>query len=173
MSRQLIVASFLIVTLAFPLRVSAQISDERLGTAAITAVRGYSSLTIFDDITVTVSDRAITLTGAVTAPYKRDEICARVAKIDGARSLTDNIRVLPVSPTDASLRIRIAQAIYTNPAFWHYAAMAIPPIHIIVEHGHVELTGVVNNETERTLAYALAQVDGAMSVKNDLKRDAR
>lgn len=173
MSRQLIVTSFLIVALALPLRAFAQISDERLGTAAITSVRGYSSLSIFDDITVTVSDRAITLTGAVTAPYKRDEICARVAKIDGARSVTNNIRVLPVSPTDASLRIRIAQAIYTNPAFWHYAAMACPPIHIIVEHGHVELTGVVNNETERTLAYALAQVDGVMSVKNDLKRDAR
>ena len=138
MSRQLIVASFLIVTLVFPLRASAQISDERLGAAAITAVRGYSSLTIFDDITVTVSDRAITLTGAVTALFKRDEICTRVAKIDGARSVTDNIHVLPVSPTDASLRIRIAQAIYTHPAFWHYAAMAIPPIHIIVEHGHVD-----------------------------------
>ena len=173
MSKQLVVASSLILTLAFPLRASAQISDERLGAAAITAVRGYSSLTIFDDITVTVSDRAITLTGAVTAPFKRDEIGARVAKIDGARSVTNNIHVLPVSPTDASLRIRIAQAIYTHPAFWQYASMACPPIHIIVEHGHVDLTGVVNNETERTLAYALAQVDGVMSVKNDLKRDAR
>jgi len=172
-SRQLLVASFLLAALALPLRASAQISDDRLATAVITAVRGYSSLSIFDDVTVNVSDRAVTLSGAVTAPYKRDEIGARVAKIDGARSVTNNIHVLPVSSTDASLRIRIAQAIYTNPAFWQYAAMACPPIHIIVEHGHVELTGVVNNETERTLAYALAQVDGVMSVKNDLKRDVK
>jgi osmotically-inducible protein OsmY len=169
----LIAASFLVVALVLPARVSAQISDERLGMAAINAVRAYASLSIFDDVTVNVSDRAITLTGAVTAPYKRDEIGARIAKIDGARSVTNNIRVLPVSPTDASLRIRIAQAIYTHPAFWQYASMACPPIHIIVEHGHVDLTGVVNNETERTLAYALAQVDGVLSVKNDLKRDAR
>jgi osmotically-inducible protein OsmY len=156
-----------------PLRASAQISDANLAAAVMNSVRGSSSLGIFDDVTVTVSDRAVTLTGAVTAPYKRDEIGARVAKIDGARSVTNNIHVLPVSPTDASLRIRIAQAIYTHPAFWQYASMACPPIHIIVEHGHVDLTGVVNNETERTLAYALAQVDGVMSVKNDLRRDGK
>jgi hyperosmotically inducible protein len=49
--------------------------------------------------------------------------------------------------------------------------MAQPPIHIVVDNGHVTLTGYVNNETERTLAYALAQVPGTFSVKNDLKLD--
>lgn len=173
MSRQLLVTSFLLVALAAPLRAAAQISDANLAGAVMSAVRGSTALSIFDDVTVTVSDRTVTLTGAVTMPYKRDEVGARVAKIDGARSVTNNIRVLPVSTTDQGLRIRIAQAIYTNPTFWHYAAMTCPPIHIIVEHGHVQLTGVVNNEVERTLAYALAQVDGVMSVKNDLKRDVR
>jgi hyperosmotically inducible protein len=171
--KQLLVASCLLVAIGMPARASAQVSDERLATAVITAIRGVSTLTIFDDVTVTVSDRTVTLTGAVTAPYKRDDIAARVARVDGARAVTNNIRVLPVSSSDAALRVRIAQAIYTNPAFWQYASMACPPIHIIVEHGRVELTGVVNNETERTLAYALAQVDGALSVRNDLKRDAR
>ncbi len=173
MFRQLLVASCLFVALAVPIRASAQISDERLATEVITAVRGTSTLSIFDDVTVTVIDRTVTLTGAVTAPYKRDDVAKRVAKIDSARSVANNIRVLPVSSTDAALRVRIAQAIYTHPAFWQYASMACPPIHIIVEHGRVELTGVVNNETERTLAYALAQVDGVLNVTNNLKRDAR
>jgi osmotically-inducible protein OsmY len=151
----------------------AQISDDNLATKAIEIIRGYSSLTIFDDVSVTVSDRALTLSGAVTAGFKRDEVCARIRKIDGTRSVTDNIQVLPVSTTDAELRVRLARAIYTHPAFWTYASMACPPIHIIVANGYVRLTGVVNNEVERQLAYALAQIDGIQNVKNELRLDAR
>jgi hyperosmotically inducible protein len=85
--------------------------------------------------------------------------------------VANDIRVLPVSNYDADLRVRVAQAIYGNPSFWRYAAMPTPPIHIVIEGGRVTLTGRVNGETERMLAYALAQVPGAFSVKNDLKLD--
>jgi osmotically-inducible protein OsmY len=50
--------------------------------------------------------------------------------------------------------------------------MANPPIHIIVENGHVMLTGVVNNNVERMLARSLATSFGAFSVKSELKTDA-
>lgn len=174
MSKQLIrMAVGVVAALVVSLPASAQISDERLATTAIDIIRGYASLTIFDDVTVTVSDRALTLNGAVTAGFKRDEICARIKKIDGTRSVTDNIQLLPVSTTDAELRLRLARAIYTHPAFWSYASMACPPIHIIVANGYVRLTGVVNNEVERQLAYALAQIDGVQSVKNELRLDGR
>jgi osmotically-inducible protein OsmY len=173
MSRQLLVPFVLAlaVAAAAPTRAFAQISDAALGEKAIDVVRAYSQIGIFDDVTVSVSDRAITLTGFVTQGYKRDELGARVAKIDGARSVTNNVQVLPTSNTDGALRTRLAQAIYTHPAFWQYAAMACPPIHIIVANGYVRLTGVVNNEVERTLAYALAQIDGVQGVKNELKID--
>ena len=49
--------------------------------------------------------------------------------------------------------------------------MACPPIHTIVEHGRVTLTGVVNNQVERMLAFSLAQVDGVFDVKNQLRVD--
>ena len=163
----------IVLALGVPARASAQISDEALGEKAIGIVRAYPQLGIFDDVTVSIADRAITLSGEVTTGLKREELGARVAKIDGARSVTNNIQVLPPSTSDASLRLRLAQAIYTHPAFWGYAAMACPPIHIIVANGYVRLTGVVNNDVERQLAYALAQISGVQSVKNELRVDLR
>ena len=38
------------------------------------AVDGYTRFTIFDDVNAVVKDGAVTLTGKVTMPYKRDEI---------------------------------------------------------------------------------------------------
>ena len=81
--------------------------------------------------------------------------------------------MLPVSQFDDELRYRIARAIYGNPSFWNYAIMPNPPIHIIVEHNRVTLSGVVQSEVDRMLARSLATFqDGVMSVTNDLKTDA-
>ena len=95
----------------------------------------------------------------------------RVGKIDGVRSLTNEIQVLPLSRFDDELRVRVAQAIYNHPAFWQYASMATPPIHIIVENGHITLTGRVNSQVEKSLAFAVAHVPGSFDVRNDLKID--
>jgi hyperosmotically inducible protein len=92
--------------------------------------------------------------------------------VDGVRQLNDQITVLPVSSFDEDLRIRIALSIYGNPSFWNYAAMASPPIHIIVENSRVTLTGVVQSDVERMLARSLATQFGALSVTNNLKTDA-
>jgi len=136
------------------------------------AVNGYTRYTIFDDISASVDHGLVTLTGEVTMPYKRDEIAKRVAKVDGVRQIRNRIAVLPVSIGDDALRYRIARAIYGNSTFWNYAAMVNPPIHIVVEHSRVTLTGVVTSETDRMLARSLASQFGVMSVKNELKTDA-
>ena len=81
--------------------------------------------------------------------------------------------MLPNSPLDARLRTKVAQTIYGHPSFWRYASMANPPIHIIVENGHITLTGCVNNDVEKTLAFALAQVEGAFGVKSELRVDKK
>src|SRR6185503_7467690 len=49
-----------------------------------------------------------------------------------------------------------ASSIYNNSNFWNYAIMPNPPIHIVVEHGRVTLTGVVQSEVDRMLARALS-----------------
>ena len=135
-------------------------------------VQRYSRFTIFDDISANVKDGVVTLTGKVTMPYKRDDIEKRVAKVDGVRGVSDRIDVLPVSQFDDELRYRIARSIYNNSNFWNYAIMPNPPIHIVVEHGRVTLTGVVQSEVDRALARSLATQFGALSVTNSLKTDA-
>src|SRR5262245_29080371 len=75
-----------------------------------TSVERYTRFTIFDDVSASVKDGVVTLTGKVTMPYKRDDIAKRVAKIDGVRSVNDHIDVLPVSQFDDELRLRIARS---------------------------------------------------------------
>ena len=150
---------------------AAQTSDATLASLAADVVRTYPHFSIFDDVMLEARDGVLTVSGCVTMPYKRDDIAARLTKLAGVRSVTNDIHVLPVSPADATLRVRIAQAIYGNPSFRRYASMANPPIHIIVADGRVTLTGVVANEAERTLAFTLAQVAGTLGVANKLKLD--
>jgi hyperosmotically inducible protein len=152
---------------------AAQVSDADLADRVAAAVRSYAHFSIFDDISIDVDHRDVTLNGRVTMPYKRTDIEAKVKQLDGVGSVTNKIEVLPVSISDSELRQRLALAIYGHPAFRHYASMVTPPIHIIVEHGRVTLTGAVLSNVEKVLAYSLAQVPGVFSVKNELKTDGR
>ena len=137
-----------------------------------TRVLTYSQFSIFDTVHMQLDNGVATLTGKVTMPYKRTDIEKRVATVDGIRQVVNQITVLPVSSYDDELRFRIARAIYGNSMFWTYGSMANPPIHIVVEHGHVTLDGVVNSNVERMIARSLASSFGAFSVTNDLKTDA-
>jgi hyperosmotically inducible protein len=137
-----------------------------------TSVERYTRFTIFDDVSASVKDGVVTLTGKVTMPFKRDDIEKRVAKVNGVVTVRDQITVLPVSQFDDELRYRIARSIYGHSNFWSYAIMANPPIHIVVERGRVTLTGVVGSEVDRVLARSLATQFGAFSVTNELKTDA-
>ena len=146
--------------------------DVRLAEDIGRSMTSYARLTIFDDINATVENGMVVLTGKVTMPYKKTDMEKRIAKVDGVRGLRNDIDVLPVSQFDDQLRYRVSRAIYGNPSFWNYAAMANPPIHIIVEGGHVTLAGVVNSNVERMLARSLATGLGELSVTNALKTDA-
>jgi hyperosmotically inducible protein len=150
----------------------AERKDLQIANDVSKAVNRYSYFTIFDDVTIAVRDGVVTLGGKVTMPYKRDDIEKRVLKVEGVRDVRDQIGVLPVSLNDESLRTRIARAIYGNANFWNYAVMPNPPIHIIVEHGRVTLTGVVQSDVDRLLARSLATSFDAFSVTNNLKTDA-
>jgi osmotically-inducible protein OsmY len=132
----------------------------------------YPQFSIFDSVHMQVDSGIVTLTGKVTMPFKKNDIEKRVAKIDGVHQVVNKVTVLPVSSFDDELRFRIARAIYGNSNFWNYGSMANPPIHIIVENGHVTLDGVVNSNTDRMLARSIASSFGAFSVTNDLKTDA-
>ena len=134
-------------------------------------VNRYSRFTIFDDVEASVTDGRVELTGWVTMPFKKDDIERRVRRVEGVTDVVNRIDVLPVSQFDDELRFRISRAIYGNSSFWNYAAMANPPIHIVVNRGRVTLTGVVQSNVERMLARSLATGFGSFEVKNALKTD--
>ena len=165
-----------LVTLSAPVALAAERADAQadakfeLFEKIRRQVTGYAFYTVFDDITVSLDDEGgITLGGNVTAPHKRTDIAKRVEAIDGVTVVTNEIAVLPVSGFDNELRYRVARAIYGNASFWRYAARVNPPIHIVVDHGHVTLTGVVDSNNDRMLARVLANQFGAFSVTNELQ----
>ena len=135
-------------------------------------VNRYTQLTIFDSISASVDDGKVELSGWVTMPFKRDDLEKRVRKVEGVMAVDNRIGVLPVSQFDDELRFRIARAIYSHSSFWNYAAMANPPIRVVVNRGRVTLEGVVQSNVERMLARSLASGFGEFELKNDLKTDA-
>ena len=147
-------------------------SDTQIANDISRQINRYAQFTIFDYVTGSVDNGVVTLTGKVTMPFKKNDIGRNAGRVEGVRQVVNNIDVLPVSSYDEDLRLRIARAIYGNSAFWQYGARANPPIHIIVERGHVTLTGVVNSNVDRMLARSLATGFGELSVTNDLKTDA-
>src|SRR5258706_294593 len=148
-------------------------SDAMLANEIAKRIRQYVFYTIYDDVEGSVHDGVVTLTGKVTMPYKASEIGDLVARVPGVREVDNKISTLPVSTFDDELRVAIASHIYRDPLFWNYAIQVNPPIHVVVENGHVTLTGVVNSEVERRKAEAVARTTfGVFSVDNRLRLDS-
>jgi hyperosmotically inducible protein len=148
-------------------------SDDILANEIARRVRRYAFYTIYDDIDGRVHDGVVTLTGKVTSPHKASDIADLVAKLAGVREVDNQIDTLPVSTFDDQLRYTIARRIYRDSLFSNYAIQVNPPIHIVVDRGHVTLTGAVNSEVERRVAESIARsAFGVFSVKNNLRLDS-
>jgi hyperosmotically inducible protein len=165
-------AVIVILAMGAPAWAQAQRENLQIFRDVSKQVLQYPRFTIFDNIDATVHDGVVTLSGRVTMPFKSTDIERRVAGIEGVTAVLNEVTVLPVSRFDDELRFRIARSIYGNSNFWGYGAMRNPPVHIIVENGHVTLEGVVNNNIDRVLARSMASTLGTFSVTNNLKTDA-
>jgi hyperosmotically inducible protein len=150
---------------------SAGLTDSDIAAKAAHEIRMYPRYTIWDNISVRVNDGNLELAGQVSQPFKKADLQRIAQRIAGVSSVTNELEVLPVSFQDDNLRIRIARAIYRDPALSRYAIQAVPPIHIIVKNGHVTLEGVVNNELEKQVAYTRASTAGLSfgQVQNNLR----
>ena len=126
--------------------------------------------TIFDDLAFRVDGTTVTLLGAVTNPVLRSDAENVVKRIEGVTQVTNNIKVLPLSPMDWQIRRAEARAIYGDPQIGdRYGHQALPSIHIIVENGHVTLEGMVASQMDKNLINIRAnQVPGVFSVTNNL-----
>ena len=127
-------------------------SDSDIAANVRHEVLMYSHYSIWDDVSFQVADGNVDLRGAVNQPFKKRDIERLVEKVPGVTSVTDDIKVLPLSSMDDRLRLEVASAIYRDPSLVQYGVMAVPPIHIIVENGHVTLTGIVNSDLEKQIA---------------------
>jgi hyperosmotically inducible protein len=124
---------------------------------------------VFDNLAFKVDGDKVTLLGQVVRPTLKSDAEAAVKSIEGVAAVVNNIEVLPVSPMDDQLRIAVYRAIYHDTVLFRYGESAVPSIHIIVKNGNVTLVGVVDNESDKNLAYIRASgVPNVFSVKNEL-----
>jgi hyperosmotically inducible protein len=121
-------------------------------------IRMYSHYSIWDNITYRVQNGNVELNGDVSQPYKKDDIGRMIQRLPGVVSVTNNLRVLPLSPFDDRLRMQVASAIYRDPVLSRYGMGTLPSIHIIVDNGHVSLEGVVASQSEKNIAGIRASV---------------
>lgn len=124
---------------------------------------------VFDNIAFRVDGYKVTLLGQVSRPSLKKDAEAAVKSIEGIEGVDNQIEILPVSPSDDRLRVRLYRAIYGYSALQRYAMPVIKPIRIIVKNGNVTLEGVVDSEGDKNIANIRARgVGGSFSVNNNL-----
>lgn len=146
-----------------------QLTDKALADAVLKRLSNHVFYSIFDWIIVNADNGVVTLAGWVYVPWHKTEFVHQAEKVAGVKKLVDDIKVLPTSSTDEQIRERAARLIYNNPTFENYANNVNPPIHIIVDNGHVILEGVVDSNYAKGLAGNIVRFDtDALSVDNQL-----
>ncbi len=127
-------------------------------------------LDVFDNLTYQIDGDNVILRGQVTRPTLKADAGRVVERIEGVKSVDNQIEVLPLSPNDDRLRRSLYRAIYGYTPLNRYAMPVLKPIRIIVKNGHVSLEGVVANGTDKNIAYLRANgVHGVFSVTNNLQ----
>ncbi len=123
----------------------------------------------FNALGLNVQNGVVTVSGDVRDYASRDSAMATIETTPGVKDVIDNINVLPASPMDDDLRLRIARAIYGNSVLSKYATDPQKPIRIIVDNGHVTLYGVVDSQMDKQVAEIQAKsVPNVFSVDNKL-----
>ena len=69
-----------------------------------------------------------------------------------------------------AIRNAVYRAIYSKPQLQRYQLGAVPPIHIIVKNGDVDLEGVVSAQSDKdTAGIATKTVPDVHNVTNNLR----
>src|ERR1700722_4646442 len=127
-------------------------SDAVIAKKLAHEIRTYPRYSIFDIIGFFVDEGRVELLGEVSEPFKKADLGRIAQRIPGVTSLSNELKVLPLSPMDNRLRMQVARAIYRDPVLSRYRMESVPPIHIIVDNGHVTLEGVVTTDMEKNVA---------------------
>jgi hyperosmotically inducible periplasmic protein len=152
-------------------QVESNVPDEQLRQQLAEKLRydrvGYGN--VFNAISLNVQNGVVTLSGDVRDYPARDSALATAETSPGVKEVIDNINVLPTSPMDDEIRLRVARAIYGNSTLSKYALDPQKPIRIVVENGHVTLYGVVDSQMDKQIAEQQAKsVPNVFSVDDKL-----
>jgi len=125
---------------------------------------------VFDNLAYSINGSTVTLYGQVVRPTTRSSAERVVKRLPGVAHVVNNIKVLPLSSFDDSVRAATYRSIARTGGLYRYLLGANPSLHIVVNRGHVTLEGVVSGKGDRTLAYMAAnRVPGVFSVTNNLR----
>jgi hyperosmotically inducible protein len=125
---------------------------------------------VFDNLAYSINGGTVTLYGQVVRASTRSDAAGRVKRIAGVSRVVNNIKVLPLSGIDDSIRARTYRSIARMGGLYRYLQGGNPSLHIVVDRGHVTLEGVVSGSGDRNLAYIAAnRVPGVFSVTNNLR----
>ena len=130
---------------------------------------------VFDNLTFRIEGvDSIVLMGQVVKPTLKQDAENAVRELEAVGKVVNNIEVLPLSPSDDSIRRAVFRAVYSREGFERYALSAVPSIHIIVKNGNITLEGVAANQMDKDIAgMAANQVSGAFSVTNNLRLESK
>jgi len=132
---------------------------------------GYYDNT-FNYLALDVKDGVVTLNGDTVSDVAKDSALAILNRTPGVKDVVNDVKVLPVSGFDDSIRARTARAIYRDSVLGRYASDPVHPIRIVVDNGRVTLYGAVQNAMDKNIAGIRANsVQGAFSVENKLVVD--
>jgi hypothetical protein len=126
--------------------------DAGIAQKAAREVRSYPYYSIWDDVRIQVNNGTVELTGEVSQPWKKDALGKLMRNVNGVSAVANELKVAPLSPFDDRIRLQVARAIFRDPALSVYANQPVPPIHILVDNGHVTLEGVVRTPMEKEIA---------------------
>jgi hyperosmotically inducible protein len=147
-----------------------QAAAQRLNKEVHHALAMIPQFTVFDDVSYRIDGGSVTLYGEVRNAVIKDEAQAALKHIEGVEQVVNHIEILPVSFNDDQIRRQVARAVFADPRLSMYAIQPVPPIHIIVKNGHVDLVGLVRTQTDKDSAFIRANgVPGVFSVENRLQ----
>jgi hyperosmotically inducible protein len=144
--------------------------EQRLSGQVRHELNMIPQVTVFDNLAYRVDGGTVTLVGQVRDAIVKDSAEARVKHLEGVERVDNQIEILPASFNDDRIRRQVARAVFNDPRLFNYGIQSVPPIHIIVKNGHVELEGMVRTQTDKDDAFIRANgVAGVFSVDNNLQ----
>lgn len=144
--------------------------EQRLSGEVRHELNMIPQFSVFDNLAYRVDGSTVTLFGQVRDAIVKDSAEARVKHLEGVERVDNQIEVLPASFNDDRIRRQVAVAMFNDPRLFNYGIQPVPPIHIIVKNGHVNLEGVVRTQAEKDDAFIRANgVSGVFSVENNLQ----